>query len=149
MGCDREDNTLERITPFLIELAREGYDDVPLLMKQFHGMDADEIADELDKRVYVMKELRENRTKSGLGAYTHSSLRRQMLPDPEMTPISSQQKSNRPIQQLTAKDVVGLSEYCDPNTNKGIRGWLNQRQRDQEEQNMRKMEKWSEVIMRK
>jgi len=145
---DREDNTLERITPFLIEVARENYD-VPQLMQQFNGMDADEIADELEKRVNVMKESRENRTKRGLGAYSYTYLKRQVLPNPEMTPISPKEKSYRPIQQLTAKEVAGLSQDFDPNANKGIRGWLNQRHKDQEEQNIRKMEKWSEVMMKK
>jgi len=47
---DREDGggggVLARITPFLIEVARENYDDVPGLLRQFRGMDAGEIADE-------------------------------------------------------------------------------------------------------
>jgi len=39
---DRDDDggTLARITPFLIEIARENYDDIPTLLRQFQGMDA-------------------------------------------------------------------------------------------------------------
>ena len=38
-----EDNTLERITPLLVEISREGYDDIPGVLSQFRGMDADQI----------------------------------------------------------------------------------------------------------
>jgi hypothetical protein len=41
---------LARITPFLIKIEREGYNDVPKLLRQYQGMDADEIANEQDRR---------------------------------------------------------------------------------------------------
>ena len=52
---DFQDDTLEQITPFLIEIAREGYNDVPSILRQYRGMDADEIADEHERRIEQFK----------------------------------------------------------------------------------------------
>ncbi|EEC51596.1 predicted protein, partial [Phaeodactylum tricornutum CCAP 1055/1] len=65
---DRTDNTLERILPFLVEIAREGYNDVPGLLRQYEGMDADQIADEQDRRIHELRTHRERRSQQGLGA---------------------------------------------------------------------------------
>lgn len=66
---DHSDNTLARITPFLIEIAREGYNNVPELLSQYEGMDADEIADEQDRRVAYYRQAREERISHGLGGF--------------------------------------------------------------------------------
>jgi hypothetical protein len=52
---------LARITPFLIELARENYEDIPEVLSQYEGMDSDEIADEQDRRVTYFREARKER----------------------------------------------------------------------------------------
>jgi mitochondrial import inner membrane translocase subunit TIM50 len=56
---NRTDNTLERITPFLMEIVREGHDNVPALLAQYRGMDADEIADEQERRIQVLRDHRQ------------------------------------------------------------------------------------------
>ena len=145
---DREDKTLQRITPFLIEIAIQGYDDVPQLLRQFQGMDADEIADELERRVQTIKDTRQKMAQRGLGAF--SNMNKANLPQPEMTPVSTDAPFTPPS-QLTAKDLVGAAP---PSANSdsaaaGLSGWLQRRQKEQEEQQMRKMEKWNEVMMKK
>ncbi|GMI24400.1 hypothetical protein TeGR_g3134, partial [Tetraparma gracilis] len=42
---DRQDRSLERLLPILIEIARHNYN-VPALLGQFEGMSGEEIADE-------------------------------------------------------------------------------------------------------
>merc|ERR1711920_332107 len=55
---DRTDNTLERITPFLVELARKGHSDIPAILSQYRGMDADQIADEYQRRIENLRNKR-------------------------------------------------------------------------------------------
>jgi len=81
---DRADNTLARLTPFLIEIAREGYKDIPTLLSQYQGMDADEIADEQDRRVQYFRESREEKMSRGLGGI--AKLARKSTVVPELPP---------------------------------------------------------------
>ena len=139
---DREDNTLERITPFLIEIAREEYSDVPQLLRQFNGMDADEIADELERRVDELKIQRLRKTERGLGSFSMAGKRH--LPPPELAP--ERKNRNKTPAMLSSKDLVGQAPEVEQ---AGVAGWLKRRQKEQEEQQMRKMEKWNEVMMKK
>jgi len=155
---DRKDDTLERITPFLIEISREQYDDVPTLLAQFGGMDADGIADELERRVEALRDSRMKSAQRGLGKFASSrASSSSFLPPPEMTPLSKEQlrqQANAPSPQLTAKDLVGADPTSGDSssgggTGSGISGWLQRRQKEQEEEHMRKMEKWNEIMMKK
>lgn len=144
---DRTDNTLERITPFLIEIAREGYNDIPALLRQYSGLDADGIADEQQRRreTYVRRG-REQRSQRGLGRLANSGY----LPEPELNASvneSSDSSSNTP-QQLTAEDIAGAPLPSQEST-EGIVGWMNRRAKEKEELQMRKLEKWNEVMMKK
>ena len=157
---DRKDRTLERITPFLIEIARENYDNIPVLLKQFEGLDADGIADELERRVEDMRSVRRRGGRRGLGAFAGGM----DLPEPEMTPVS--QGRSRGVSgaagatgagaaggggQLTAKDLISGVDVGDSSSSSGggLGGWMKRRQKEQEEMQMRKMEKWNEVMMKK
>ena len=145
---DRSDRTLERITPFLIEMARENYDDVPSLLRQFKGLDADGIADELERRVENIKASRMKGSRRGLGAFSGGMA----LPEPEMTPVPESRRGSAGASvgaQLTAKDVAGGASDIDSSTGGGLGGWMKRRQKEQEEMQMRKMEKWNEVMMKK
>ncbi len=62
-ATDREDQTLARITPLLIEIAREGYNDVPAVLSQFEGMDADQMADEHQRRIDQLRMVRQARAR--------------------------------------------------------------------------------------
>lgn len=142
---DREDNTLERITPLLVEISREGYDDIPGLLKQFEGMDADEIADEHERRVNDLRARREQVSQRGLGSFAAGH--KGNLPPPELPPnlqggVDGQQ------QQLTAKDVVGSAPPSEASES-GVIGWLQRRQQQQEEHTKEKMGLWQEVMMKK
>jgi len=142
---DRTDNTLERITPFLIEIAREGYNDVPALLQQYQGMDADQIADEQDRRIQQLRVDRERRSQRGLGALAPSG--RGHLPEPELPPEDAS-KFFRSTQQLTAKDIAGAPPPSEA-SDKGLTGWMNRRAKEKEEHQMRKLEKWNEVMQKK
>jgi len=147
--ADRSDRTLERITPLLVEIAKEGYNDVPAVLRQFKGMDADEIATELENRVVGLRDRRERGARRGLGRF--GNVGREGLPDPEMAPApDTQTTSGVPggsQAQLTSKDLVGPMEP--PSNGGGVGGWLKRRQKSQEEDQMRKMEKWNEVMAKK
>ena len=140
---DRDDNTLERITPFLIEIAREGYDNIPELLSQYQGMDSDEIADEQDRRIQYYRQAREERTSRGLGGIAKMASRSLDI-EPELEPLKS---GFRPTQQLTAKDLVGPAPTV--HSDQGLMGFLNRRQEEKEEEMKRKFEKWNEIMLKK
>ena len=143
---DRSDNTLERITPFLMEIVREGYDNIPELMSQYRGMDADQIADELDRRIMQVRRDREKISQRGLSGFAGGG--RHHLPAPELAPVDMD--ASRP-QQLTAKDIAGAAPPTSGfgEDNGGLVGWMGRRAKEKEEQQMRKMEKWNEVMIAK
>merc|ERR1711957_459287 len=123
--------------------------DVPAVLRQFRGMDADGIATELENRVVGLRDRRERGARRGLGRF--GNVGREGLPDPEMAPApDTQTTSGVPggsQAQLTSKDLVGPME---PPSNGGwVGGWLKRRQKSQEEDQMRKMEKWNEVMAKK
>jgi mitochondrial import inner membrane translocase subunit TIM50 len=135
---NRNDNTLERITPFLIEIVREGYNDIPALLSQYDGMDADQIADEQDRRLMQLRYERQHAR--GLGGFARGPA----LPEPEL-PSSS---GGYVPQQLTAKDIAGAAPPSMEQT-AGLLGWMNRRAKEKEEHQQRKFEKWQEVMMKK
>ena len=140
---NHEDNTLERITPFLIEIARENYNDIPALLRQYHGMDADEIANEQDRRLLQLERMRQDQAAHGLG---HFARRQASLPTPELPPnTTGGYKSSK---QLTAKDIAGAAPPS-PEATEGLMGFLNRRAKEKEEHQMRKMETWQKVMMKK
>ena len=139
---DRDDNTLERILPLLIEISREGYDDIPGLLQQFRGMDADQIADEHERRVNNLRIQHGQISQRGLGSFAHA----RNLPPPELPPQSIG-GSEQP-KQLTAKDLVG-SAPPSVKSESGMIGWLQKRQQQQEENNKDKMQLWNEVMLKK
>lgn len=141
---DREDHTLERITPLLIEISREGYGDIPELLRQFKGMDADEIADEHERRVNELRERTQQKAQRGLGSFASSKAN---LPPPELPP-NLQGSGGGQQQQLTAKDLVG-SAPPPTSSDSGVMGWLQRRQKQQEEHNKEKFGLWNEVMMKK
>jgi import inner membrane translocase subunit TIM50 len=134
---DFSDDTLEKITPFLVEIAREGYNDVPSILRQYKGMDADEIAEEHARRIEQFKFNRQQKAQRGLGGLA----RHDHLPPPELTPT--------PVgatHQLTSKDLVGAAP---PPQAGGMVEWMHKRAKEKEEHQMRKMEKWNEVMLKK
>lgn len=141
---DRSDDTLLRILPFLIEIAREGYSDIPALLSQYRGMDADEIADEQLRRVSEIKSYREQRAQQGLGGLARAA---RHLPAPEL-PVGEPSALYQSTPQLTAKDIAGAAPPSE-GSDDGLIGWMNRRAKDKEEHQMRKLEKWNEVMMRK
>jgi len=144
---DRTDRTLARITPLLIEIAREGCQDVPALLDQFQGMDADEMASEHERRIRELRSVREHRVQRGLGKLARGAGKRN-LPTPELQAQDEYGVSSTPTPtNITAKDLVGSAPKKEQSA--GVIGWLNKRQKEQQEEQMRKMEKWQEVMMKK
>ena len=143
---DRTDNTLERITPFLVEIARENYKDIPALLRQYRGMDADEIANEQDRRVADLRSSRQNQSQQGLGAWARGG--QPALPEPDFSaPVGGEMYGKSP-QQLTAKDIAGTAPGG-ATVDTGIMGFLNRRAKEKEEMQQKKMEKWQEVMMKR
>ena len=140
---DRTDDTLARITPFLIEIARENVQNVPAVLSQFRGMDADALAAEHERRLH---ELSVHRQTHGLGSFRRGPA----LPEPELPPALA---SAAPA-QLTAKQIAGAGagpssqQHLDVDA-PGLMGMLNRRAKEKEEHTMRKMEKWNQVLMEK
>lgn len=195
---DLEDGkTLERLIPFLIEIARESYDNVPELLSQFvvpyeptnntntdtnatspndyhllkcgtneygvemRRMEAHELVTEYENRIQRMTELRQERiSNSNFGKMVHSSsAASQIVPElpPDDTLYQTAGAPGGPGQPLTAKSIVnaapGFDDMATPNSDAGSKGgifsWLDSRQKEQEEGQTRKMEKWNEVMMKK
>jgi len=147
---DRQDNTLERITPFLIEIAKEGHNNIPQTLDQFRHadgtrMDADEIANDHERRVMDMRSNKMRRAKRGLGSF--SGMSTMELPAPEMTAVSARAKGQRSSGAVapTAKDLVGAApaDAQTASNSKGIAGWLQRRSQEQQEEQMRKNEYWT------
>jgi import inner membrane translocase subunit TIM50 len=140
---DRTDNTLARITPFLMELARDNCNDIPAVLRQFPDQKATTVADEYERR---LQQLATHRQTHGLG-----SLRRGgALPPPELPPAALGGSSTS-APQLTARQIAGQgppTPQLDVNA-PGLMGILNRRAKEKEEQQMRKMEKWQQVMMEK
>lgn len=148
---DRTDNTLARITPFLIEIARENHSDIPVLLSQYRGMDADEIADEQDRRIQYYRGMREEEMSRGLGGLAKMA-QKSVVMEPDLSP---QDLSFRPgsvpggaPQQLSAKDIVGAAPSS-TSRQPGLIGFLNRREEEKMEAQQRKFEKWNEVMLRK
>lgn len=138
---DRSDRTLERITPFLIEIAREGYSDIPALLRQYEGMDADAIANEQERRLQQLRYDRQHQ--HGLGGLARGVA----LPVPEL-PANDMNGSISGTPQLTSRDIVGAAPPS-MELQSGLVGWMHRRAKEKEEHQMRKMEKWQEIMMRK
>lgn len=139
---DRKDDTLERLIPFLVEIATENYSDARVVLGQFRGMDADQIAEELEQRVTRLQHVRNNRR--GLGSWSNAG--KMDLPTPEMTPVD---RSRRKGGGISSKDIVGgespSSGFSD--SQQGLSGWLNKRQDKQAKEKMEKMEHWNKLMM--
>lgn len=139
---DRTDNTLERITPFLMEIVSEGYN-VPEVLHQFQGMDADEIADEHERRVADLQKARSSQR--GLSAFSGAG--RRYMPEPEMkaVPESKRYKGAEAQPALTSKDLVGSSPD-DTSKSAGISGWMQRRQEQKQKENDEKMLHWQRIM---
>jgi hypothetical protein len=135
---------LIRLIPFLSEIAREGYDDIPALLQQYQGMDADQICDEQQRRIEELRESRMRRSQHGLSGLARGS----GLPEPELAPAIDLASSSARTQQLTAKDIAGASPPA-PAVEHGIMGWMQRRAQDKAESQNRKMEKWHEALQKK
>ncbi|MGK3738544.1 MAG: import inner membrane translocase subunit TIM50 [Bacillariaceae sp.] len=154
---DRTDNTLARITPFLIEIARENHSDIPVLLSQYEGMDADEIADEQERRIQYYRSSREVEMSKGIGGLAKMA-RKSVTMEPDMP---AQDPSFRPgggggggtgtPSQLSAKDIVGAAPSSSSMTGSasGLVGFLNRREEEKAEAAQRKFEKWNEVMLKK
>jgi import inner membrane translocase subunit TIM50 len=144
---DRTDDTLARITPFLIEIARENYNDIPALLSQYQGMDADEIADEQERRIQYYRSTREQEMSRGLGGLAKMA-RKSIDMEPDMPAQDSSFRPSGAPHQLSAKDIVGAAPRMESESS-GLLGFLNRREEEKAESTRRKYEKWNEVMMRK
>jgi len=100
---DRTDDVLEKITPMLVEIATQQYDDIPSILSQYRGMDADEIADVYHSRIDEIRRERENIYSRGLGSLGRNMKRD--MPAPELPPKVPVRSGGTPA--LTSKDLVG------------------------------------------
>eukprot|EP00590_Aulacoseira_subarctica_P011654 CAMPEP_0172424380 /NCGR_PEP_ID=MMETSP1064-20121228/24769_1 /TAXON_ID=202472 /ORGANISM="Aulacoseira subarctica , Strain CCAP 1002/5" /LENGTH=445 /DNA_ID=CAMNT_0013166417 /DNA_START=165 /DNA_END=1502 /DNA_ORIENTATION=+ len=174
---DRDDRSLQGLTPLLVEIAREGYNDVPSVLSQFvvqcnddddedlqllvipgtealgrkvRRMDADEMAQEYQRRIDRMKDERIKIAQKGLGGLAGVGKTKSHMPPPELSPEEVEdmmEAASSPM--LTSKDLVGAAPQLEGEQQEGLGGWLKKRQKEKEEEQMRKMEKWNEIMMKK
>ena len=146
---DRDDKTLERITPLLLEIAKENYSNIPVMLRQFKGMNADQIADEYQRRIDALRYNREVQASQGLGSFAAGTRRNR--PAPELSPVPEGMETPSAAAGLTAKDIAGAAPPTSGSndTGDGVAGWFKRRQKENEEDHMRKMEKWNEHLQRK
>ena len=146
---DKNDDTLLKLVPILIEIAKQGYS-VPKILSQFRGMDADEIVEEQRKRIDNLRTHNIQSTSRGLGGFARRGA--SALPEPEL-PAGYQPSvgSSGPAKGLTAKDLVGEAPPAAEDEKKvgGVMTWYNNRAKEQAENQARTMEKWQEVMMKK
>lgn len=139
---DRKDNTLERLIPFLIEIATENYDDTRLVLSQFKGMDADAIADDLEARVSRVQSIRSSR--GGLSSWANTEKMK-----PEMAPVDRSRRA--PGGGISSMDLIGGAPSSSLSGSsakgKGLGGWLQNRQEQQAKEKMEKMEHWNKIMM--
>lgn len=144
---DREDRTLERITPLLLEIARENYDDVPTLLKKFKSKDGNQIANEYHERVDSLKSKREAQYSKGIASFAKNI--RNNRPIPELSPVSEDDQAAG-MSGLTSKDIVGSAPVSNEiETGDGVIGWYKKRQQEKAEHEARKAEKWNEIMLKK
>lgn len=146
------DDTLARITPFLIEIAVENYDNVPEILRQFEGMDADEIADEFERRVHDVSSTKSFGANKGLASFARMG--RVDRPAPEMAPVSarSRQKIQSSMPDLSSKALVGAAPgggSVPDETASGMSGWMARRAMQKQEDEQAKLEHWNKVMMDK
>lgn len=146
---DREDRTLERITPLLLEIAKENYSNIPIMLRQFQGMNADQIADEYQRRIDTLRHNREVQTSHGLGSFAVKTKRNR--PTPELSPVTEGVQTPSAAAGLTAKDIAGPAPPTagENDARDGVAGWFKRRQKENEEDQMRKMEKWNAHLQKK
>lgn len=108
-------------------------------------MDADEIADEQERRIQYFKQAREETMSRGLGGIAKMA-RRKVEIEPELPPQEASFVPQTP--QLTSKDLVGAAPPS-PSANSGLVGFLNRRQEEKEDETRRKFEKWNQVMLKK
>jgi hypothetical protein len=85
------------------------------------------------------------RNPSLLGSFASQKGGAADLPPPEMNPIVD--TNGDTPQQLTAKDLVGAAPPSEAAG--GMVQWMHRRAKEKEEEQMRKMEKWNEVMLKK
>jgi len=151
---DKGDRSLSNLLPVLVEIARHNYD-VPELLSQFEGMDADEIAEEYKRRLDAKRDERIAARERGLGGRLGSmqmdarSMGERRVDPTDLEAVES--KSSKA--GLTAKDLVGdvsmTGETGAAKESGGLVGWYKERQAAKEEDHARKMEKWQEIMQKK
>mmetsp|Transcript_3777 Transcript_3777/g.7921 ORF Transcript_3777/g.7921 Transcript_3777/m.7921 type:complete len:460 (+) Transcript_3777:103-1482(+) len=147
---DVGDDALEKITPILLEIAQENYENIPKVLRQFGDANADHIVEEYERRLENLRTDRDRTISQGLGAL---GLRRKSpaLPPPEFQP--SKGRASTP--SITSRDLVGnappgfiATAEVAPGTGSAV-SWFKNRQKEKEEEQQRKMEKWNDVMLKR
>jgi import inner membrane translocase subunit TIM50 len=163
---DKSDRSLDKLRSFLLALVMEGVsDDIPSVLKQFQGLDADQIGDAYQSmlRQAQIKEMEKHQ--KGLGGLLRSQKAFQSIGHPLSTPPAA--AAAAAPSRLSAKDIVG--QYDGGNSTaaaaavveipdevkqsappppgpvkKGkVWGWYQEYMREAEEDQRRKLELWS------
>eukprot|EP00520_Triparma_pacifica_P006666 CAMPEP_0118649638 /NCGR_PEP_ID=MMETSP0785-20121206/9811_1 /TAXON_ID=91992 /ORGANISM="Bolidomonas pacifica, Strain CCMP 1866" /LENGTH=453 /DNA_ID=CAMNT_0006541941 /DNA_START=22 /DNA_END=1380 /DNA_ORIENTATION=+ len=141
---DRSDDTLLKLIPILVEIAKSNTKDVPKVLRQFEGMDADEIAEEYNRRIEDKRQQQRVQSSSGLASFA----RGRDLPPPELSP---QQVTLASKSGLTSKDLMGDVTGADKveGTKKGIVGWYEERIKAKQEEQQLRNQKFQEIMQRR
>jgi len=104
---DKADSSLDKLRAFLLALVMEGVaDDIPGVLRQFHGLDADQIGDAYKSMLRQAQIKEMERHQKGLGGLLRSQKAFQSIGHPLSTPAAAAAAPAR----LSAKDIVGQYE---------------------------------------
>ncbi len=99
---DKSDRSLDKLRKFLLALVMEGVaDDIPAVLRQFQGLDADQIGDAYESLLRQAKVREMEKHQKGLGGLLRSRKAFQNVAHPLPEPAA------RAPQRLSAKDIVG------------------------------------------
>jgi mitochondrial import inner membrane translocase subunit TIM50 len=104
---DKGDRSLDKLRKFLLAVVMEGVsDDIPAVLRQFKGLDADAMGDAYEQRLRAAKTREAERHMKGLGGLLRKQKAFQGVANP-FAGTASGEPSPPPAKGLSAKDIVG------------------------------------------
>ncbi len=105
---DKGDRSLDKLRKFLLAVVMEGVaDDIPAVLRQFRGLDADALGDAYEQRIRAAKLREAEKHMKGLGGLLRKQKAFQGVANPFAGAAGGEQAPSQPAKGLSAKDIVG------------------------------------------
>jgi import inner membrane translocase subunit TIM50 len=105
---DKGDRSLDKLRKFLMAVVMEGVaDDIPAVLRQFRGLDADALGDAYEKRLREAKIREAEKHMKGLGGLLRKQKAFQGVANPFAGTAAGGELAPQPAKGLSAKDIVG------------------------------------------